>query len=223
MIPLRFEYFFFPIFAVLVTAALWRQPWALFFVWITLGALQMFLYGLQFRRDLQFARGGRRARRTYRIAVRTVANGFIPISGRGRCLIYFTGRHHRASFRLVSAQNEVEMHVEDDAGRRVEETGLQLVGPTPAMIREQKQNYGTKNTISIPGPGGELYVPTEGPWSFRLRFEARPRRAGEATITLILRVWGRCTELQLPETPVIEEAGAVGFPVEVPQTPNVSS
>src|SRR6476469_5738880 len=97
MIPLRFQYFFFPIFAILVTAALWRQPWALLFIWITLGALQAFLYGLQLRRDLQFARGCRRARRTYRIAVRTVANGYIPISGRGRCLIYFTGRHHRGS------------------------------------------------------------------------------------------------------------------------------
>jgi hypothetical protein len=218
MIPLRSEYFIFLAFAVLVTTALWRQPWALLLIWLTLGALQAYLYGLQLRRDLQFARGGRRARRTYRIAVRTVANGYIPISGRGRCLVYFTGRHHRASFRLVSEKNEVEMHVEDAAGRRVEETGLQLVGPTPAMIREQKQLYGAKSNIRIPGPGGELYVPTDGPWSFRIRFEARPRRAGEAAITLIVRVWGRCTDLQLPDAPVIEEAGAVGFPVSV-QTP----
>jgi hypothetical protein len=215
MIPLRFEYFFFPIFAIVLTTALWRQPWALLFLWLTLGALQAYLYGLQLRRDLQFARGGRRARRTYRIAVRTVANGYIPISGRGRCLIYFTGRHHRASFRLVSEKNEVEMHVEDEAGRRVEETGLQLVGPAPAMIREQKRLTGTKSNFRIPGPGGELYVPTEGPWTFRIRFEARPRRAGEATITLIVRVWGRCTDLKLPDAPVIEEAGAVGFPVRV--------
>jgi hypothetical protein len=30
-----------------------------------------------------------------------------------------------------------------------------------------------------------------------------------------VRVWGRCTDLQVPDAPVIEEAGAVGFPVEV--------
>src|SRR4051794_32344423 len=132
MIPLRPEYFIFLFFAVTATAALWRQPWALLFIWLTLGALQAYLYGLQLRRDLQFARGGRRARRKYRIAVRTVASGYIQISGHGRCLVYFTGRHHRASFRLVSEKNEVEMRVEDDAGQRVEETGLQLVGATPA-------------------------------------------------------------------------------------------
>lgn len=217
MIPLRSEYFIFLIFAVTVTVALWRQPWALLFLWVTLGAVQAVLYGLQLRRDLQFARG-RRASRKYRIAVRTVANGYIPISGRGRCLVYFTGRHHRASFRLVSEKNEVEMHAEDDAGRRVEETGLQLVGPTPAVIREQKRLMGSRSTLRIPGPGGELYVPTEGPWSFRVRFEARPRRAGEATITLIVRVWGKCTDLQLPETPVIEDAGPLGFPVAVQGT-----
>jgi hypothetical protein len=214
MIPLRPQYFIFLVFAVLVTVGLWDRPWVLLFVWVTLGALQAVLYGIQLRRDLQFARG-RRASRKYRVAVRTVATGYIPISGRGRCMVHFTGRHHRASFRLVSEQNEVEMHVEDDAGRRVEETGLQLVGPKPAVIREQKRVGGMRSTFRVPGPGGELYVPTEGPWSFRIRFVARPRRAGEATVMLIVRVWGRCTDLQVPDAPVIEEAGAVGFPVEV--------
>ena len=178
----------------------------LLFIWVTLGTLQAVLYGIQLRRDLQFARG-RRASRKYRVAVRTVATGYLPISGRGRCLVYFTGRHYRASFRLVSDKNEVEMHVEDDAGQRVEETGLQLVGPTPAVIREQKRVGGSRSKFRVPGPGGELYIPTEGPWSFRIGFVARPRRAGEATVTLILRVWGRCTDLQLPEAPVIEEPG----------------
>lgn len=214
MIPLRPVYFVFLAFAVCVTVALWDRPWILLFVWATLGALQAVLYGMQLRRDLQFARG-RRGSRTYRIAVRTVATGYLPISGRGRCLVYFTGRHHRASFRLVSEKNEVEMHVEDEAGQKVEETGLQLIADKPAVIREQKRLSGTRSTYHVPGPGGELYVPTDGPWSFRIRFDARPRRAGEATITLILRVWGRCTDLRLPETPMIEEAGAVGFPVEV--------
>ena len=43
-------------------------------------------------------------------------------------------------------------------------------------------------------------------------------KTGEAMVTLILRVWGRCTDLQVPDAPVIEEAGAVGFPVGVPTT-----
>jgi hypothetical protein len=217
MIPLRPQYFIFLAFAVLVTVALWDRPWVLLLIWVTLGALQAVLYGIQLRRDLQFARG-RRASRKYRVAVRTVATGYLPISGHGPCLVYFTGRHHRASFRLVSGKNEVEMHVEDDAGQRVEETGLQLVGPKPVVIREQKRVGGSRSTFRVPGPGGELYVPTEGPWSFRIRFVARPRRAGEAMVTLIVRVWGRCTDLQVPDAPVIEEAGAVGFPVGVPTT-----
>lgn len=219
MIPLRPEYFIFLAFAVSVTVALWDRPWILVFIWATLGALQAVLLGLQLRRDLQFARG-RRASRKYRIAVRTVATGYLPIRGRGRCLVYFTGRHHRASFRLVSEKNEVEMHVEDEAGRQVEETGLQLIGEKPAVVREQKRLSGTRTTYHVPGPGGELYTPTDGPWSFRIRFVARPRRAGEAMITLIIRVWGRCTDLQLPDAPVIEEAGVVGFPVGVQAPPS---
>src|SRR4051794_2528228 len=148
MIPLRIEYFVFLMFSVSVTFALWGRTWSLLFIWLTLGVVQVLLFGLQLRRDLQFARG-RRASRKYRIAVRTVATGYIPISGRGRCLVRFTGWHRRTSFRLVTGQNEVEMHVEDDAGHRVEETGLQLVGPAPAVIREQKR---------LSGSGGNFHI-----------------------------------------------------------------
>ena len=125
----------------------------------------------------------------------------------------------------VFARYTVEKFLELDCFNQV---GGMEVATTPARWADLKRKHGWATSWGVPGQlidaeecvrrwplldgsriFGALYVPTDGPWSFRIRFEARPRRAGETMILLIVRVWGRCTDLQLPDAPLIDGAGAV--------------
>ena len=68
MIPIRFDYVFLTALAGLTVA--WAvqglEPWWVWlFFWLTFGAFLLYRGGQQLRRDLRFARGGKRASRDY--------------------------------------------------------------------------------------------------------------------------------------------------------------
>jgi hypothetical protein len=211
MIPLRFEYFFLPLLAALTvwwTVAGYQPLWVWPLVWLTIGAFLVFRAWQQLRRDLRFARGGKRASRDYPLEARGDVAGEFPVSGNAASLVYFTARRKGESFRLSINPPVIRMWVEDEAGKTVPEVDIGRVESEPAMVRELEHNYHGKHRRRRPGPGGELYVPNEGPWRFHLRFTVQSPRDKSERLVFQVRVWGRSIDVRLPDAPEVHATAA---------------
>jgi hypothetical protein len=91
----------------------------------------------------------------------------------------------------------------------VPEVDIGRVESEPAMVRELEHNYRGKRQRRSPGPGGDLYVPNEGPWRFRLRFTVQSPRDKSVRLVFQVRVWCKSSDVRLPDSPEVHAAAPV--------------